>query len=565
MIKMFELTIKLLGITLFLTLTGMHASGVLLCLQPGKPEVCVPFQTANNLNTEWVGNTELNGKIIDFISVRLAENDGQLRLPWKRFTAKLSSLRFEGSSLHCEFSRDAFKLVLTGTIAGDKIEGQAEAGGTKARFYLVRSKLVAPEILAGYTGAYRFPSGEILVIDRFADTPNTLFVTKVKSGEVRVFFPTSDTQLIAGPSLFVPLPTMQTIAFRSNRAGVTGLDLTATRQSPARATRIPIRQEEVKFRNGEVTLAGTLFLPRSSRTRHPAIVFTHGGGAALREMFWGLGYLYASRGVAVLVYDKRGVGESKGNWREASFEDLADDAVAGAKFLQSRTEINRKRIGFWGLSQGGWIAPLAAARFADSAFAIALSGGGLSPAEQELLDTEFELQKAGYARNEIDDAVSFQKLKNEIIRANEKWDQYAKARSSAIEKKWYRVQGIDIRGPDKRDDGYWTNMRRFYFYDPAPTLRNLKCPLLAIFGEEDTPEGVKANAQSIRRIMDAAGQKDYTVKVYPRGRHNLIEVPSDKPDEFVHYQRFVPGLFETMVNWTLIRTNSSRRVSEARP
>jgi hypothetical protein len=64
--------------------------------------------------------------------------------------------------------------------------------------------------------------------------------------------------------------------------------------------------------------------------------------------------------------------------------------------------------------------------------------------------------------------------------------------------------------------------------------------------------------------MDEAGQKDYTVKVYPRGRHNLIEVPVDKPNEFLHLQRFVPGLFETMVDWTERKT-SSRRVSEARP
>ena len=208
MINMFELTIKLLGITLFLTLTGTHASGVLLRLQPATPEACVPFQTANNLNTEWVGNTELNGKIIDFISVRLAENDGQLRLPWKRFTAKLSSLRFEGSSLHCEFSRDAFKLVLTGTIAGDKIEGQAEAGGNKARFYLVRSKLVAPEILAGYTGAYRFPSGEILVIDR-SRHHSKAFLTAINSpATCRVLFTSARSTAPSSSSTTFPFLRM---------------------------------------------------------------------------------------------------------------------------------------------------------------------------------------------------------------------------------------------------------------------------------------------------------------------------------------------------------------------
>jgi uncharacterized protein len=157
-------------------------------------------------------------------------------------------------------------------------------------------------------------------------------------------------------------------------------------------------------------------------------------------MYWGLGYLYAARGFAVLAYDKRGVGKSTGNWRQASFQDLADDAVAGAKFLQARTDIAANQIGFWGQSQGGWIAPLAASRFPEAAFAVALSGGGLSPADTELFDSEFELTKAGYTADEVKEALAFQKLKNEIIglppspSSNAKWDEYARARAIAKDK-----------------------------------------------------------------------------------------------------------------------------------
>jgi len=78
----------------------------------------------------------------------------------------------------------------------------------------------------------------------------------------------------------------------------------------------------------------------------------------------------------------------------------------------------------------------------------------------------------------------------------------------------------------------------------------LKAPLLAIYGELDTPEGVKAQVSAIRQIMDQAGRRDYTVKVYPNGSHNLMEVPRDNPNEWVRLKRFPPGLFETMVDWT---------------
>jgi uncharacterized protein len=153
------------------------------------------------------------------------------------------------------------------------------------------------------------------------------------------------------------------------------------RKVGAYAARVPIAREEVTFKNGDVTLAGTLLIPAAKIKGEgiPAVVFTHGGGPQFRDIMWGLGYLYAARGFAVLSYDTRGVAKSTGNWGEASFEDLADDAMAGARFLQARKDIAANQIGFWGLSQGRWIALRVASRFAEAPFAIALSGGGLRP------------------------------------------------------------------------------------------------------------------------------------------------------------------------------------------
>jgi pimeloyl-ACP methyl ester carboxylesterase len=502
-------------------------------------------QSTTLLSGEWVGNSEPQGRS-EFLRLSLTENSGEMRRPLQ---VKATLVQLEGSRVRLEFS--SLKLVMTGTLTGDEIEGEAEVPGIKARFHLVRTVKVAPEILARYVGAYRFRNGDYLVIDSFADTPDTLFVTDVKSGQARAVFPRSETQFIGGPALYVASPTRQTLTFRGAGADVVDLN-NISRKTGAYAARVPITREEVTFKNGDVTLAGTLLLP-VAKGKHPAVVFTHGGGAQLRDIMWGLGYLYAARGFAVLSYDKRGVGKSTGNWGEASFEDLADDAVAGARFLQTRKDIAANQIGFWGLSQGGWIAPLAASRMSEAAFALALSGGGLSPAVQELFDSEYELAKAGYSANEINDALAFQKLKNEIIAspaATDKWEEYARARAIAKDQKWFRQPGIDVRGPDKRDDRFWTYMRRFYVYDPAPALRASRAPLLAIFGELDGPESVKANVRAIKQIMDQAGRRDYTIKVYPNGSHNLLEVPPENPNEYVRLKRFPPGFFEMMVDWT---------------
>ena len=156
-------------------------------------------------------------------------------------------------------------------------------------------------------------------------------------------------------------------------------------------------------------------------------------------------------------------------------------------------------------------------------------------------------------------------MKNEIIATpaspsvDKKWEQYAQARAIAKDKKWYRQPGIDVRGPEKKADPFWTNLRRFYLYDPAPTLRTSTAPLLAIFGELDTPEGVKANVRAIEQIMNQAGRRDYLVKVYPNGSHNLMEAPPDNPHEQVRLKRFPPGFFEMMVDWTTTQLRARAR------
>ena len=225
-------------------------------------------QSTVSLTGEWVGNSEPAGRV-EFLHFSLTENAGELVSPLK---AKLTLVQREGSRIRIELS--SLKLVMTGTLTDDVIEGEADVPGIKAPFRLMRTVKVAPEILARYVGAYRFRNGDYIVIDRFPNTQDTLWVTDVKSGQTRTIFPRSETQFTGGPALYVASPTRQTLTFRDNggHGGVHVVDLDhKDRQSGAFATRVPIRQEEVTFKNGDVTLAGTLLLParegKASRTR----------------------------------------------------------------------------------------------------------------------------------------------------------------------------------------------------------------------------------------------------------------------------------------------------------
>lgn len=145
--------------------------------------------------------------------------------------------------------------------------------------------------------------------------------------------------------------------------------------------------DELRYRSDSIALAGLLLLPPGGRPV-PGAVIVQGSGPSDRTNAWAraIAEEFVCNGVAVLLTDKRGGGASGGDWRRASFEDLARDAVAGVRTLRGRREILADRVGLIGLSQGGWVVPLAAARSGTVAFVVNISGAAVSFAEQSFTD-----------------------------------------------------------------------------------------------------------------------------------------------------------------------------------
>lgn len=198
----------------------------------------------------------------------------------------------------------------------------------------------------------------------------------------------------------------------------------ATKPTGASLEKLAITEEAIAFASEHITLAGTLFLPASPE-KHPAVVLFHGSGPQSRDLFtarW-----FAEQGLAALAYDKRGVGESTGDFRAVPFMDLCADGLAAIHYLKSRPEIDAKRIGVWGLSQGGWLGPLAASRSADVAFVIAVSGPGVSPGEQMIVYYANELRHEGMSEGDVQEAS---RLRREIWTYMETGQNYQKIRAN---------------------------------------------------------------------------------------------------------------------------------------
>ncbi len=176
------------------------------------------------------------------------------------------------------------------------------------------------------------------------------------------------------------------------------------------------RGEEVSFSNGDVTLSGTLLIP-NDREKSPAVVLVHGSSPNERTTYRSWARHFAENGIAALIYDKRGSGKSTGNTRSASMENLADDALAGIKMLRLRRDIDAGKVGIAGHSQGGWIAPLAAARSGDVAFVIVSGAAAVTPAEQSIFHRAGVMREAGMTEIEIGEAT---RLREQLYLLNRK-------------------------------------------------------------------------------------------------------------------------------------------------
>jgi pimeloyl-ACP methyl ester carboxylesterase len=417
--------------------------------------------------------------------------------------------------------------------------------------------VVDERLLLEYTGVYQWEKDSFVYLqmwDEFSGFGKPQLVSFDESGQVRTLYPTGRNQFFAGPGAAIATSIESRVDFQRDAAGKI-TSLTWRRDASARvARRVEIeKREDVRFMNGNIKLAGTLITPSRSG-KHPAIVLVHGSGAENREYILPWARFLIRHGIAVLGYDKRGVGASTGDWNTASFDDLAGDVIAAVEHLKTRSDIDGKQIGLVGISQAGWIMPLAAVRSRDIAFLISISGAGVPAAETTIDQTRNEMTMGGMPRENVEAIIALLKLQYEFARTGQGWEAYAAAR----EKLAARMGKPPDTIPGTPDHPYWRFIKRLYFYDPAPTLRQLRTPTLAIWGELDNNIIAGKNKAAWEAALHDAGNRDYTLRVLSKANHAQFEAKIGSNREAPKLQRFVPEYFSTIQDWLAKRIRGFR-------
>mgnify|MGYP001615961299 FL=1 len=335
-------------------------------------------------------------------------------------------------------------------------------------------------------------------------------------------------------------------------------------QDPVRP--FPYDEEEVVVENAAaaVRLAGTLTKPRGPGP-FPAALLITGSGPQNRDEeladhrpFLVLADHLTRHGLAVLRLDDRGVGRSTGTFAGATTRDFAGDARAAVEFLKRRGEVDRARIGLIGHSEGGIIAPMLAADSKDIAFVVLMAGPGL-PGEWILVRQGELLNRAAGASESL---VALNRAAQESTFAIVKAEQDTAAAARRIRALAGRLfahvggdqkqAGSAMQRQLEQQAGFVASawFRFFLTYDPAPTLRKVKCPVLALNGSKDLQVPPAEDLAAIAGALEAGGNRDFKTVELPNLNHLFQTSATGSVAEYGTIEETIaPAALDTMTAW----------------
>lgn len=310
----------------------------------------------------------------------------------------------------------------------------------------------------------------------------------------------------------------------------------------------PYEEKEVTIKNSEqgISLAGTLTTPKSTGP-HAAIILISGSGAQDRnetifghKPFFVLADYLTRRGFAVLRYDDRGVGGSTGNLSTSSIGDLATDVIAAVNYLKKLDNIDKKKIGLTGHSEGGMIASMVAVKIPDIAFIVLMAAPGIDGLEL-ICDQVTNIGRAnGLNKQTILQNVALQRKILEVVK-NEKNDAIAAKKLSDLlpENKKSQVKTL-----------LSAKYRSFISCDPRNVLNQVKCPVLAANGEKDIQVNSKKNLGAIADALKEGGNTNYLTQEIPHVNHLFQTADTGLISEYGKIEETIStGVLELIGSW----------------
>ena len=328
----------------------------------------------------------------------------------------------------------------------------------------------------------------------------------------------------------------------------------------------PYYSEDITFENKKagINLAGTLTLPKKDGV-FPVVILISGSGPQNRDEellghkpFLVLSDYLTKNGIAVLRFDDRGTALSKGDFKTATSADFATDVEAGIDYLKTRKEINKKKIGLIGHSEGGLIAPMVASKSKDVSFIVLLAGTGIKGDKLLLLQQKLIGKASGISDDDLQKSELINRKAFDIVNKSNNLEQLRTDLTKYI--KQQLKDNPNAEKPSGMSDDDFVNlqvkqianpwMQYLIKYNPAPTLEKVKCPVLAINGGKDLQVPPKENLDAIKKALTKGRNKNIKTKELPNLNHLFQECKTGSPSEYAKIeQTFSPIALIEILKW----------------
>lgn len=539
---------------------------------------------ADDATGAWDGSVDVPGQKLDIRVVFPDTAHGIIDIPVQHvMAAPLKDVNVSGETLAFTLQVPGAPAVFSGKRSGETVTGTLAQAGQSYPFTLKRTGAVPPKLAplpavsakdaGGLLGTWSGTIGKggdafdvELVLRAAGDAVGgTLAIPRQCLRDQKVTSVGRAADGILRIAAQGKLDTPLTFDGKLEGESLAGTLLQNGSTSPftlrrAAATALPYDSEDVTYPSGDVTIAATLTRPRGA-ARAPAVILLTGSGPQNRDEcvlgvrpFAAIADSLARAGVAVLRSDDRGVGGSGGSMSSATPVDFAADAAAAVAYLRGRADIDPSGIGLLGHSEGGAIAPLVAVKDPKIAFIVLLAGPG-TPLAEIMVDQLILIDRAEGMDAKLVDAES--RLLRDILAT------FRASRPGASKAKIVEIAKRDLPadllgklgGPDQIAERYTAQFDnawlRFYLdYDPAATLAQVKCPVLAVNGARDLQVPPRKNLDAIRAAVKKGKNRDVKIVELPGLNHLFQKAKTGSPSEYATLPPTIdPALLDTVTTW----------------
>ena len=333
----------------------------------------------------------------------------------------------------------------------------------------------------------------------------------------------------------------------------------------------PYDVEDVEYfnRSAGIHLFGTFTKPKGVGP-FPTVLLISGSGPQNRESellghkpFYVWADYLTRRGIAVLRYDERGVGESTGVYRSATSRDLADDVMSGLHYLTKRTDVDIQKIGLMGHSEGGLVAPMVGVETDSVSFIVLLAGPAVPCKQLMVRQTRMVLEASGSDEADIDKIAFLNSSLYDVAISPLAGDSLY-ARLQSVIRSYYDA----LNDQEKEEAGPYQQFylklaaqltdpwfRYFVAYEPADNLERLTCPVLAVNGSNDLQVESSSNLKAAAYHLEKGKCRDFKIKEFSGLNHLFQLSETGNPSEYVKIEQTIsPEVLEYVGNWIVDQT-----------